>query len=92
MFIQGNLQAVFDALYAIGMIDPVIQMDWQELNQEMTNNPQLLNTAVSEINACRGDTQLIISKMNNLDQKALSFIAMEVAREMADYYDCKNVH
>ncbi len=36
MYLQGNLQAVFDALYHLGVIDPVLKMDW---NKELDNLP-----------------------------------------------------
>ena len=28
MYLQGNLQEVFDALYKLGIIGPVINADW----------------------------------------------------------------
>ena len=30
MFLQGNLQIVFDALYHLGVIDPVLKLDWKK--------------------------------------------------------------
>ena len=39
MFIQGNLQVVFDALYSVGAIDPVLGMDWEIINSEMSKSP-----------------------------------------------------
>ena len=43
MFIQGDLQAVFDALYSIGAIDPVLSADWTKINEAMSSKPQLVN-------------------------------------------------
>jgi len=92
MFIQGDLQAVFDALYALGMIDPVLKMDWHVLNDEIVQNPNKMMSAIELVNECQGDPSQLIHKLNSVDEKTLSYLAMEVAREMADYYDCKNLH
>jgi hypothetical protein len=91
-FLQGDLQALFDALYSIGAIDPVLKMDWSEVNNERAKNHQLLQTAVSTINACASDPQLLLEKMHALDSKSLSFIAVEVAREYAEFQDRKELH
>lgn len=92
MFIQGNLQAVFDALYTVGAIDPVLSADWKQISSEMQRNPEMYSKAVSAVNACGGNAQLLIEKLSSLDQQAVSFIAVEVAREFAEFTDRKDLH
>ncbi len=94
MFIQGNLQALFDALYEIGAIDPVLKMDWSQITDEMSHkqNKKVVNNAFRVINACEGDRELMIQKLKFMDEKSLSFLAMEVAREFAEFQDRKELH
>ncbi len=92
MFLQGDLQALFDALYSVGAIDPVLKMDWVKVNQEMVHNQKLYTQAFSEVNQCVGDQKMLIEKLHALDEKSLSFLAVEVAREFAEYQDRKELH
>ncbi len=92
MFIQGNLQAVFDALYSVGAIDPVLGMDWEEINSEMSNSPQLVNRACASINACASNPALLIEVLKTLEPKLLNFVALEVAREFCEFQDRKELH
>ena len=42
MFLQGNLQNVFDALYTLGAIDPVLKKDWKQMNSEFENHMDMV--------------------------------------------------
>ena len=92
MFIQGDLQAVFDALYTIGAIDPVLHMDWEAINHEMSENPKHVHSVCQSVNDCHGDKSLLIHTLKNLDQKSLHFVALEVAREFSEFQDRKELH
>jgi hypothetical protein len=92
MFIQGDLQAVFDALYTIGAIDPVLNMDWEKLNSELSENPQMIYQACESINACRGDQQKLVQTLNSLEAKLLHYVTMEVAREFSEFQERKELH
>lgn len=92
MFLQGDLQAVFDALYTVGAIDPVLKLDWNEVTREMMANPQILSDAFQTINGCRGDKNLLIQKLHMMDPRSVSYIAMEVAREFCEFQDRENIH
>lgn len=92
MFIQGNLQVVFDALYSVGAIDPILGMDWTKINSEMMESPQLVNKACARINACSGDLDLLVQTLKALEPKLLNFVAMEVAREFCEFQDRKALH
>lgn len=92
MFLQGDLQAVFDALYSVGAIDPVLKLDWENVTKQMEANPHLVHSACSEINACRGDIQQMVQKLSGMEQKAVHFVALEVAREFCEAQDRKSLH
>ncbi len=92
MFIQGDLQAVFDALYTIGAIDPVLSMDWEMITAEMSKNPKHVYHVCESVNACRGNQEKLISTFNNMDEKSLHYVALEVAREFSEFQDRKELH
>lgn len=92
MFIQGDLQVVFDALYTVGAIDPVLKLDWNEVTQDMVRNPQIMSEAFQCINGCRGNIDLLVQKLCTMDPKSVNYIAMEVAREFCEFQDRKELH
>ena len=92
MFLQGNLQAVFDALYVVGALDPVLKADWAVISEKMNETPERLESALQNINACEGDHELLVQKLASFDAETLSFIALEVARELAEYTDRESLH
>ena len=92
MFLQGDLQIVFDALYSVGAIDPVLKMDWNTITKDMVANPGSLSEAFQLINACRGNKDLLIQKLHVMDKKSVNYIAMEVAREFCEFQDRKELH
>ena len=92
MFLQGNLQVVFDALYSLGVIDPVLEKDWKKSFEDFAEHEPLIQQAVAEVNMCSGDLERIMSSLKAFDMKTLEFIAMEVAKEFADFYSRKVTH
>ena len=92
MFIQGDLQALFDALYEIGAIDPVLKLDWSQVTNEMARNQQTLTDMYRLVNSCAGDREMLIQKLKFMDEKTVSYLAMEVAREFAEFQDRKELH
>ncbi len=86
MFLQGDLQSVFDALYDLGVIDPVLEMDWSQAMAELpsvyTEFIHVLNTA----NTYQGDTARLTEELGRFDSHMLGYLAMEVAREYADFH------
>ncbi|UXR64709.1 cytochrome [Bdellovibrio bacteriovorus] len=92
MFLQGDLQLVFDALYSVGAIDPVLKLDWSEVTREMMANPQILSDAFQTINGCRGNKDLLIQKLHMMDPRSVNYIAMEVAREFCEFQDRTELH
>ncbi|MBC7458670.1 MAG: cytochrome [Bdellovibrionaceae bacterium] len=92
MFIQGDLQAVFDALYTIGAIDPVLNADWSQINNEMMKKPQVVQHLCGSINACAGDKSMLVKTLLNMDKRSLEFVAIEVAREFSEFQDRTELH
>lgn len=92
MFLQGDLQTVFDALYTVGAIDPVLKLDWNEVTKEMMSQPGIMSEAFQMINSCRGDKDLLIQKLHMMDPRSVNYIAMEVAREFCEFQDRKELH
>ena len=42
MYLQGDLQTVFDALFHMGIIDPVLELDWTEALEELNLHLEVL--------------------------------------------------
>jgi hypothetical protein len=92
MYLQGNLQAVFDALYEMGVIEPVLKMDWQKALGEVNHDPKPLFEVVQIANTFQNDVGVLITKLENFDDKSLGYLAMEVAREYADFHLRNQIH
>lgn len=92
MFLQGDLQAMFDALYVVGAIDPVLKMDWEKVTQEMLSNTTVVNQAFKDLNQCSGDRSRLIQKLSMMDSKIVSYVALEVAREFCEFQDRRSLH
>ncbi len=92
MFIQGDLQAVFDALFHIGAIDPVLKMNWDTVTEDMDRHPHLVRKVVREINDCRGDRDQLVQKFHQMDQRQINFAALEVAREFCEFQERQTLH
>ncbi len=92
MYLQGNLQAVFDALYHIGVIDPVLEMDWNKALDQMPSYADDFFQLLNIVNTGQEDMQELMVALKKFDQQTLSYLAMEVAREYADYHSRETIH
>lgn len=92
MYLQGSLQLVFDALFTIGAIDPVLKMDWEKMGEEMRSEPNRLHSACEIINACGSDLSRMVEMLKAMDSKSIHFVALEVARELCEFQDRKTLH
>ncbi len=84
--LQGDLQAVFDALYDLGVIEPVLGMDWRARLVEIEKGSPQLDRAIVVVNECGHDRSRLTTQLNTMTRDALEMLAMEVAREYADYH------
>jgi hypothetical protein len=92
MYLQGNLQAIFDALYHMGIIDPVLEMDWGKALDQMEEHVDDFFQVLNIANSFQDDMEQLMSNLKKFDQKTLSYLAMEVAREYADYHSRETLH
>ncbi len=92
MYLQGNLQLVFDALFTVGAIDPILKMDWQEVSEEMQKEPHRLHSICECMNACRGNFNQMVELLKMMDVKSVNFLALEVAREFCEFQDRATLH
>lgn len=86
LHLQGNLQVVFDALYDLGIIEPVLEKEWREDLMEIEKGSPQLAHAVNIVNMFGHDSSLLATELGKLDRKSLEILAMEVAREYADFH------
>ena len=92
MYIQGDLQLVFDALYNLGVIDPVLELDWSEALEEIDIYSDDFDRAVraaNESQTCLGE---MIKGLEKFDDSTLNYLAMEVAKEFADFHSREGTH
>ena len=92
MFLQGNLQNVFDALYTLGAIDPALKADWQAMNRELDAHMDNVYDSFKTINSCSHNFNTLLQVMEKMDTKTLQYLAMEVAREYCEYQDRSALH
>lgn len=90
--LQGDLQAVFDALYELGVIEPVLKMDWNPKLVEIEEGSPRLAHAVRVANKCGQDRGTLKNELGKLDRNALEVLAMEVAREYAGFHTRQELH
>ena len=74
------------ALHQLGIIDPVLTMNWAEERSNQSDYTSRLAHAVQVANSYQADFTLLLTELEKLDSKTLSFLAMEVAREYADFH------
>ena len=92
MYLQGDLQAVFDALYHMGVIDPVLEMDWAKALDEMHEHEDDFQRVLVVANSHQEDVGELMTRLRQFDEATLSYLAMEVAREYADYHSREALH
>nr|AEQ20633.1 hypothetical protein [uncultured bacterium CSLF43] len=90
--LQGDLQVVFDALYELGVIEPVLKKDWQAGLEELSGESSQLRRALGVVNRCGRDRGLLKNELGKLDQACLEILAMEVAREYAGFNQRESLH
>ena len=92
MLLQGDLQKVFDALYHLGVIDPVLEMDWSEEFEKIEKNPFHLAEIVGVVNTSGGSYEQLMDQLKEFNQKDLSHLAMMVAKELVGFHTNKVIH
>ena len=86
MYLQGNLQNVFDALYHLGVIDPVLEMDWSDALEKMNRDWDQFSSVVSIANQYQDKPEVLMFELKKFQPDVLGYLAMEVAKEFADFH------
>lgn len=92
MYLQGNLQQVFDALYELGVIDPVLELDWDQALHQLPQHYDHFIEALNAANQYQEDMTTLLSELKKLNESGLNYLAMEVAREFADFHAREVLH
>ena len=67
-------------------------MNWSDALDEMKDDPIPVNRVVTVVNTHSGSAEDLADALTCFDEKELSYLAMEVAREFADYQTRENLH
>ena len=92
MYLQGDLQKLFDVLYGMGVIDPVLEKDWGEALDELPNYIEGFDQVIRVVNTHQSDLTDLQFELEKFDQVTLEYLAMEVAREFADFHTREALH
>lgn len=92
MFIQGNIQVIFDALYEMGVINPTLKADWSKADRTLKKSPQRLKEIIKVVNRNSENVKTLIESLYHFQNEDLLFLAMEVARELVEFEDRKTIH
>jgi len=92
MYIQGDLQRVFDVLYSLGIIDPVLDKDWGEALDDLPVHVDGLDSVIQIVNGNQNNEEELHKLLGECDPVVLEYLAMEVAREFADFHTRKDLH
>ncbi len=92
MLLQGDLQRIFDALYHLGVIDPVLEMDWTKEFEKIEKNPLQLAKIVGVVNAVGETQEDLLVALQTFEKTDLSHLAMMVAKELVSYHSEKVIH
>ena len=74
------------------IIDPVLKMDWGKALDQMAEHIEPFFEILAVANAHQDDVHALMDHLKDFDQKTLTYLAMEVAREYADYHSREALH
>ena len=92
MLLQGDLQKVFDALYHMGVIDPVLEMDWGTEFEKLSSDSTHLERIVQAVNSSGGDYRELMDVLGKFEHHHLGHLAMVVAKELVGFHTNQVLH
>ena len=92
MILQGSLQDLFDALYELGVIEPLLSKDWMPVFEKRELEPKKLERALKAVRNHKGSSKSLAKTLKKFDSDVLEELAVEVAREYAEYYGRTEFH
>lgn len=90
MYLQGNLDLLFNALDSMNCIDDVLQMDWKLFLTKARPHKEDCDQAVSIINNCDSDPEKLKVALSTFSSVVLKYLAIEVGLEMLECEQYKN--
>lgn len=91
-FINGDLDQVFTVLYEMGKIEPLLQKDWKKLYALNHSQWSEVSSAINSLNSLQCKTDMR-QYLESLPEQIVEALVVEVARELANFYDRKeSVH
>ena len=69
----------------MGVIDPVLKKDWWKAYDEIPTYRGRLDQAVIVVNNYQNDLEKMVYELAKFEEKILEFLAIEVAREFAEF-------
>ncbi|MCX7675625.1 MAG: hypothetical protein N2Z70_07345 [Bdellovibrionaceae bacterium] len=90
MYLQGHLQDWFEALYQVGVIQRMLDLDWQDLQSYREQHKEHYGALLHQLNPMPlGQKLEALSQMSSLEQ---NLIALEVAYEFVQYESKQHLH
>ncbi|MBE8163431.1 MAG: hypothetical protein HAW63_05540 [Bdellovibrionaceae bacterium] len=90
MYLQGNLELLFNALDSMSCIDEVLQMDWQLFLNKAKRHRKECDKAVDIVNSCDSDPTKLKVALEAFPSLILKYLAIEVGLEMLECEQYKN--
>ncbi|MCB0357728.1 MAG: hypothetical protein KDD40_12000, partial [Bdellovibrionales bacterium] len=76
----------------MGIIDPVLELDWTKELEDINNHMEDFIQIIGVVNSKQHNLDEMILALENFDKKTLNFLAMEVAKEFADFHSRESLH
>ena len=89
-FLSGDLDRVFTALYELGMIEPMLGKDWGDLYERAQFQWKEVGHAIKKINRIENIKEMR-NYIGSLPQQVVEALVLEVAREMAEFQERKEI-
>lgn len=85
-FISGDLDRIFTVLYEMGRVEPLLNKDWKELYRSSQTRWPEVSQAIGRLNVLNNlrDIRTYITALPN---DIIDALVIEVAREMAQFYE-----
>ncbi|MBK9293149.1 MAG: hypothetical protein IPM57_01700 [Oligoflexia bacterium] len=89
-FLSGDLDRVFTALYELGMIEPMLGKDWSKMYAQDHKVWKDVGGAIRKLNKM-ASLKEIRGFIETLPQRVVEALVIEVAREMAEFHERKEM-
>jgi hypothetical protein len=85
-FISGDLDRIFTVLYEMGRVEPLLDKDWKVLYQDSQQRWPEVSKAIDRLNVMNS-LRDIRDYIKGLPTEIIDALVIEVAREMAQFYE-----